>query len=143
MSPRLIAYVLVALGALVVVLTRIRMRREGAAGAHQVPRGVVLGHTVFGVLGLVSWLAYLRTHGQDTTLGVDRELVGIVALACLWILSVLGLMILLRWLPSRGRHASAATEDNWSDGPGLSVLAHVGMFLAVAFFTVSYMLNTL
>lgn len=142
MSIRLIAYVLLALGALVVVLTRVRLRKERAAGAHQVPAAIVNTHTVFGLLGLGAWLAYLLTDDKSK-IGIDRELLGIGALSLLWIVSVCGLLILMRWLPSRGRHASAAAEDSWSEGPGLSVLAHVGMFLAICFDTVVYMLDQL
>ncbi len=61
-----------------------------------------------------------------------------VALACWWLTALAGLLILLRWLPSRGRHASGGGEDSWSDGPGLSVLAHVGMLVGVLVFTWYY-----
>ncbi len=50
-----------------------------------------------------------------------------------------GLLILGRWLPSRGRHAADATSDTWSEGPGLSVLAHVGMLVGVIVFTWAYL----
>ena len=53
-----------------------------------------------------------------------------------------GLLILVRWLPSHGRHASGASEDTWSEGPGLSVLAHVGMFVGVCVFTWAYLTST-
>ena len=131
MSIRLIAYVLLALGLLVVVLTRVRLRKERAAGAHQVPAAIVNTHTVVGLAD------------EDSAIGIDRELLGIGALSLLWIVSLCGLLILMRWLPSRGRHASAAAEDSWSEGPGLSVLAHVGMFLGICFDTVVYMLDQL
>jgi hypothetical protein len=62
----------------------------------------------------------------------------VVSLACWWLTAIAGLLILLRWLPSRGRHASVGGEDNWSDGPGLSVLAHVGMLVGVLVFTWYY-----
>ncbi|MFN8194395.1 MAG: hypothetical protein U0R80_08945 [Nocardioidaceae bacterium] len=142
MSIRLIAYVLLALGALVVVLTRVRLRRENAAGIRPVPTLLLNAHTLFGVLGLGAWLAYVLTD-EDSKIGVDRELLGIGALSALWVVSICGLLILMRWLPSRGRHASDANEDSWSEGPGLSVLAHVGMFLAICFDTVVYMLDQL
>jgi hypothetical protein len=44
-------------------------------------------------------------------------------------------MILARWLPSRGRHATGATNDGWAHGPWLSVLAHLGMLMGIGFFT--------
>ena len=48
-------------------------------------------------------------------------------------------MILVRWLPSHGKHASEAVQDSWSEGPGLSVLAHVGMLVGVVVFTFAYL----
>ena len=48
-------------------------------------------------------------------------------------------MLLVRWIPSRGRHASNAIEDTWSEGPGLSVLAHVGLLVGVLVFTFAYL----
>ena len=50
-----------------------------------------------------------------------------------------GLLILVRWLPTRGKHASDGSEDSWSDGPGLSILAHVGMLVGVCVFTWAYL----
>ena len=48
-------------------------------------------------------------------------------------------MILVRWMPAGGKHASSPTEDTWSRGPGLSVLAHVGMLVGVVVFTWAYL----
>jgi hypothetical protein len=42
-------------------------------------------------------------------------------------------------MPSRGRHASQGGQDTWSEGPGLSILAHVGMLVGVAVFTYAYL----
>jgi amino acid permease len=67
------------------------------------------------------------------------EVVGIIALALWWITVVAGLLILVRWLPSSGKHASSGTEDTWSEGPGLSILAHVGMLVGVCVFTYAYL----
>jgi hypothetical protein len=52
---------------------------------------------------------------------------------------VFGLMILVRWLPSRGKHSSAPVLDEWSEGPALSILAHVGMLVGVCVFTWAYL----
>ncbi len=82
------------------------------------------------------WLLFLVAD-EDTALG--SEVVGIVALAFWWITVVAGLLILVRWLPSRGKHASSGTEDTWSEGPGLSILAHVGMLVGVSVFTYAYL----
>jgi hypothetical protein len=32
-------------------------------------------------------------------------------------------------------------QDSWSEGPGLSVLAHVGMLVGVILFTFAYLTN--
>lgn len=123
MTPERIAFVLTALAAVVVVLTRVRLASgdEDAAGRLDIPRGLVNAHTVFGVLALVLWCTFLFG-------GVD-QLVGYAGLVCWWVTTVVGLLILLRWVPARGRHASGPATDSWGEGPGLSVLAHVGLLV--------------
>ena len=131
MSTEVIVYILTALAAVVVVLTRLRLGRgDGGAGRLQMGRGLVNVHSVAGVLALVLWVVFL-VGGNDT--------IGIAALACWWVVVLAGLLILVRWLPSRGKHASDGKEDSWSEGPGLSVLAHVGMLVGVAVFTWAYL----
>ncbi|WP_243059316.1 hypothetical protein [Nocardioides sp. SR21] len=137
MSTEVIVYVLTALAAVVVVLTQVRLARsEGGAGRHDVGRGLVHAHTVTGVIALVLWVAFLAAP-DDSALGGDA--IGIAAIAFWWIVVVLGLLILARWLPSRGKHSSGGHEDTWSDGPGLSILAHVGMLVGVGVFTWAYL----
>jgi hypothetical protein len=128
-QPEYVVYVLTALAAVVVVLTRLRLSKQAAAGRHSVGAGIVNVHTACGVLALVTWVVYL--------VGTN-DLVGVVGLAFWWLTTLAGLLILLRWLPSRGRHATAARDDTWSEGPGLSVLAHIGMFVGVLVFTWFY-----
>jgi hypothetical protein len=130
-KPEYIVYVLTFLSAVVVVLTRVRLSQDQAAGQHQVGMGTVNTHSAFGVVAVVLWVVFLVT-------GHDMSLVGVVALFFYWLTALVGLMILLRWLPSRGRHASGTTEDGWSGGPGLSILAHVGMLVGVLVFTWFY-----
>ena len=131
MSTEVIVYILTALAAVVVLLTRLRLGRgEGGAGRLQTGRGLLNLHTGSGVLALGLWVAFLVT---------GNELVGILALAAWWVLVLAGLLILVRWLPSRGRHASAGREDSWSEGPGLSLLAHLGMLVGVGVFTWAYL----
>jgi len=122
-KPEYVVYVLTALAAVVVVLTRLRLIKDSAAGRHQVGHGILNVHTFCGVLALVGWGVYL---------------VGVAALAFWWLTTFAGLLILLRWLPSRGRHATGARDDTWSEGPGLSVLGHVGMLAGVLVFTWYY-----
>ena len=131
MSTEVIVYVLTALAAVVVVLTRLRLGRgDGGAGRLQMGQGLVNVHTGAGVLALVLWVVFL-VGGNET--------IGIVALACWWVVVVAGLLILVRWLPSSGKHASEGQEDSWSEGPGLSVLAHVGMLVGVLVFSWAYL----
>jgi len=127
-KPEYIVYVLTFLSAVVVLLTRVRLSQARAAGRHQVGMGTVNTHTVCGVLALVLWVYFLAT-------GHDSSWVGIVALFFYWLTALVGLLILMRWAPSRGKHASGTTDDSWSEGPGLSVLAHVGMLVGVLVFT--------
>jgi hypothetical protein len=136
-STQVIVYVLTALAAVVIVLTRLRLGRgDQGAGRLQMGHGLVNLHTVAGVLALVLWVVFLVAD-EDSAAG--SEVVGIIALACWWLVVVAGLLILVRWLPTRGKHASVGKEDSWSDGPGLSILAHVGMLVGVIVFTWAYL----
>ena len=131
MSTEVIVYVLTALAAVVVVLTRLRLGRgQGGAGRLQMGRSLVNVHTGAGAVALVLWVVFL-VGGNDT--------VGIVALAFWWVVVVAGLLILVRWLPTRGKHASDGKKDSWSEGPGLSILAHVGMLVGVIVFSWAYL----
>jgi hypothetical protein len=137
-STPVIVYILTALAAVVIVLTRLRLRRgSGGAGRTQVAAALVSVHTAVGVLALLTWLVFLVAD-EGTPLGSSTA--GILALALWWVVAVTGLLILVRWLPSRGRHASSGTLDSWSRGPWLSVLAHVGMLVGVCFFTWAYLI---
>ena len=97
---------------------------------------LVNAHTVVGVLALVTWVVVLVAPDGNF---FDGAGFGIVSLAFWWALVVLGLLILVRWLPSHGKHASEGSSDTWSDGPGLSILGHVGMFVGVCVFTLAYL----
>jgi hypothetical protein len=135
-SLSVIIYVLTALSAVVVVLTRLRMRSGQGAGRFHVGSRLLDVHTVGGTLAIVVWTVFLVAP-EDSPLGSST--VGIVGLGLYWITTVAGLLILVRWLPSHGKHASAGTQDSWSEGPGLSVLAHVGMLVGVIVFTFAYL----
>lgn len=137
MSTHVIVYILTALAALVIVLTRVRLGRErDAAGHFRVGSGLLVVHTVAGVLALVVWTAFLVAPGESFLGG---SFVGILGLALWWVVALMGLLILTRWLPTRGRHSSAGAEDTWSEGPGLSVLAHGGVLLGICVFTWAYL----
>ena len=139
MSP-VIVYVLTVLAAVVVVLTRLRLRRDRAGARRtEIARGPVGVHTVGGVLAILIWVAFLLTsdHVAEST----STLLGLVGLVLWWVVALAGLLILVRWLPVRGRHAASAVEDSWSTGPGLSMLGHLGMVVGVAVFTYAYLVK--
>lgn len=137
MSVSVVVYVLTFLGAVVVALTRLRLGRSEEGGARRVDVGPtwLLAHTVLGSLAVLVWLVFL-VASEDSLPG--DPLVGIVALGLWWATAIAGLMILVRWLPSKGRHAVEVPEDSWSSGPGLSLLAHLGVVVGVAVFTWAY-----
>ena len=47
----------------------------------------------------------------------------------------------MRWAPVRGKHAAPPAEDSWSEGPGLSLLGHLGMVVGVVVFTYAYLVK--
>ncbi|WP_432477266.1 hypothetical protein [Nocardioides sp. GXQ0305] len=135
MSIEVVVYILTALAAVVVVLTRVRLGGEGGAGRLEVGSALLNLHTVAGTLALACWVVYLFAD-EETPLG--GQVMGIVAIALWWVTALAGLLVLVRWLPSRGKHATKAKEDSWSEGPGLSLLAHLGMLAGVLVFTYAY-----
>lgn len=127
-TPLLITIVLTVLAAVVVVLTRVRLGRprDEAAGRLSIPSGLLNTHTVAGAGALVLWTVFLVT---------GTELLGWLGLLLWWVTVVAGLLVLTRWMPARGRHSSGPVSDTWGEGPGLSVLAHVGLLVGVGIFT--------
>jgi hypothetical protein len=122
-----LVWMLTALAAVVVMLTRSRLISSSKqAGVSESPPELLGAHTAVGVVALAAWIAWLS--------GAARP-VGVVGIGLLWVEVAIGLMILARWLPSRGRHATGATGDGWAHGPWLSVLGHGGLFLGISFFT--------
>jgi hypothetical protein len=132
----LITWVLTALAAVVVVLTRVRLSREdgAAAGRISIPHSVLNLHTIAGVPALVLWVAYLVTK---------IEVLGWIAIVLWWVTVIAGLLVLARWVPAKGKHSSGPATDTWGEGPGLSVLAHVGLLIGVAIFTAFLTLDKL
>jgi hypothetical protein len=124
-----ITTILLVLAVVLVVLTRLRLakRHEPGAGRLDIPVTLVNAHTVLGTLGILVWGTYVFV-------GVDW-LVGFFGLMLWWATTVVGLLILARWLPAKGRHASEGASDNWTDGPWLSVVAHVGALVGAIVWT--------
>ena len=100
-----------------------------------ISRRLPLVHFGAGIVALVLWLCVLVAP-EDTLFG--GPLFGILAIAAWWLTAICGLLILMRWLPAKGRHVPEASGDSWSDGPGLSLLAHLGMVVGVLVFTYAY-----
>jgi hypothetical protein len=137
MSTEILVYILTPLAAVVVVLTRLRLAGgDAAAGQVQISSRLLLLHTVVGAAALILWVLFLA-FPEDSFLG--GSVVGIVALGFFGVTAIVGMLILMRWLPTRGRHAGDRAADGWGSGPGLSVLAHVGMLVGVVVFTLAYL----
>jgi len=126
-----VTWFLTALGAVVVLLTRVRLGGDKdevrrSSGVASFSTALVRIHTVVGVLTLLVWVAALVISQRVLALG---------ALAGWWLLSIVGLLILARWLPSASKHAKDKATDAWGSGAGLSLLGHLGMVVGVAYFT--------
>jgi hypothetical protein len=123
-----VLWTLTALAGVVVLLTRIRLgsSERRPAGRVDFARGALTTHTAFGAIALVLWVPGLV---------LDMQPLVLAGLAAWWVVTLAGLLLLARWLPSHGRHAVGAVTDEWTEGPWLSLLAHLGMLLGVAFFT--------
>jgi hypothetical protein len=140
MSTEILVYILTPLAAVVVVLTRLRLARgDAVAGRSQVSERLLLMHTVAGSIALLLWVLFLA-FPEDSVLGSSA--IGIVAIGFFWVAVIAGLLILMRWLPTRGKHADDRATDSWSSGPGLSVLAHVGLLFGVSVFTYAYLTSS-
>ncbi|GAA1554768.1 hypothetical protein GCM10009789_05280 [Kribbella sancticallisti] len=135
-----ITWFLTALGAVVVLLTRVRLGGDSASGT---PRSsgvasfssiLVRIHTTVGVLTLLVWIVALVTARRE---------IAFPALAGWWLLAIVGLLILARWLPSASKHAKDKATDAWGSGAGLSLLGHVGTVIGVGYFTFITLTNRL
>ncbi len=121
----------------IVVLTRKRLAGEGTAGRASISPQVAVAHFVSGAVASVLWVTVL-VFPESSFLG--GPVMGILAVAAWWITAVCGLLLLMRWLPAKGRHApQKARGDSWSDGPLLSVLAHGGLAVTVLVFAYFYL----
>ncbi len=137
MTPTLISALLTVLAAAVVLSTRVRLggqARQARQDGVVVPSPVKHLHTVAGLVAIGLWAAMLVT--------ADRRL-GWVAVPLWWVTALCGLLVLVLWLPGKGRHASDDGVQTWGEGPGLAILAHGGLAAAVALFTLYLSLGLL
>jgi len=137
-TTTVIVWVLTVLAAVVIALTRLRLR-GGGGGRFSISPLVLHTHFVAGLVALVLWVTFLVAPDDSLWGGA---LVGILAIGAWWVTALCGLLILMRWLPAKGRHVTAVSADAWSKGPGLSVLAHGGMLVGVLVFTYAYLTTT-
>jgi hypothetical protein len=127
-----VTWFLTALGAVVVLLTRVRLGGtvvDGTghgAGRHGYSAALLRVHTLVGVITLLGWIVALVTGQRG---------IALVVLVGWWLLALVGLLLLARWLPSGGKHSEDTQGDSWGSGAGLSVLGHVGMVIGVGYFT--------
>ena len=133
-----LVYVLTGVAALIVVLTRLRWQQDRAAGRAVVSSRWALWHTVSGLLGFVLWTIFLVAPGTSVLGGAAM---GIFGLGFWWLVVIFGLLMLIRWLPSRGRHADGGGKDAWAAGPWLSLLAHLGMLAIAVVMTWAYLMQ--
>jgi hypothetical protein len=97
-----------------------------ASGVFGYSAALVRAHTTIGVVTLISWIVALVT---------GRREIALVVLAGWWLLAIVGLLLLARWLPSHAKHSDDKKGDAWGSGAGLSILGHVGMVVGVSYFT--------
>lgn len=141
MSLALLVYLLTPLPGVVVILTRLRLgRQQSRSGRLEISPAVLNTHTVSGLLAGATWIGFLLTGIGNEDKG--NPLVGVASLALLWVMAVTGLMILMRWMRPRGKRAVQETRhDSWSRGPGLSLVAHLGVLVLVLVFTWAYLVT--
>lgn len=132
-----VSAILLVLAVVLVVLTRLRLARPEAPGAGHldIPVSLVNLHTGLGAVGLVLWGSYLF---------LDADwLFGFFGLLLWWGTTVVGLLILTRWLPAAGKHAAEGASDSWTDGPWLSMVGHFGALVGAVVWSTFFLLGSL
>ncbi|MFE9455137.1 hypothetical protein [Streptomyces sp. NPDC006739] len=88
--------------------------RQRTPGVTRLPLWLVVGHVALAVAGLASWSAYLAAGVRTTAWA---------ACAVVLIVAAFGFMMLLRWLPSSGRHSQGGSTAE-RHFPLAAVVAH-------------------
>ncbi|GGU27546.1 hypothetical protein [Streptomyces violascens] len=88
--------------------------RQRAPGVTRLPLWLIGGHVAFAVAGLAAWSGYL--------MGDVRSLAW-AACAGVLVVAAFGFTMLLRWLPSSGRHSQGSTTAE-RHFPFAAVAAH-------------------
>ncbi|MGO1167449.1 MAG: hypothetical protein ACTMHL_12630 [Janibacter sp.] len=124
-----LAWILVALGALVLVLTPLRLRRaRGQEGMTNFAPWVLNLHTLAAFIGL--GLITLRLLGVHESGAATWA-----AIIAMVVAALIGLSFLARWRRSGSRHSVDFEGDTWTRGPWLSQLAHIGFVIGTLIFT--------
>lgn len=133
----LTVYVLTVFTTLVVLVTWRRLGSGRDRRGHGVSSLVLGAHTWGGLVGAVLWGVFLALPYDGA---VWHSLLGLAGLGLWWATSWFGLLLLGRWLPSRGRH-SDERDAGWFVGLGLSLLGHLGLAASAVVFTWAYLNN--
>lgn len=134
-STSLLLWILTGTAAVILVGTRLRVRREN----HGTSGGVVLAvHSVAGFGAVVMWALLLLL---EDSVPLGDAIFGILAIALWWITGLAGILVALRWLPPSGPRdpQDRLTLVERAVGPWLTTLAHLGMVLIVVRFTWAYL----
>lgn len=89
--------------------------RQRTPGVTRLPLWLVLGHVALAVCGLAAWTAYVLGGVRSSAWA---------ACAVVLIVAAFGFMMLLRWLPSSGRHSHAGGATAERHFPLTAVVAH-------------------
>ena len=135
--PKVISTILLVLAVVLVVLTRRRLAKadEPGAGRLDIPVTVVNLHTILGGLAIVLFGSYLL-------FGLDW-VVGFLGLVLWWATTIVGLLILMRWLPAKGKHAAEGATDEWTEGPWLSMVGHLGALVGAIVWSAFFLMDKL
>ncbi|MDT9594041.1 hypothetical protein RDV89_13240 [Nocardioides zeae] len=134
-----LVYVLTVFSVVVVAATRWVLSPSRAGGhGHGVSPGLLNVHTAAGVVGAVLWCGFLSLPFDGETW---HSLIGVLGLGGWWITGWFGLLLLGRWLPSRGRH-SDAQDHGWVLPFVVALVGHVGVALSAVVFTLGYLFAT-
>lgn len=131
-----LAYVVTALLVLVVVATRMQLRRPGRSGHTHTGEFWIGLHTGAGVLAALLWLVFL-IRPEDSALG--SSLTGVIGLFFWWLTGIAGLGLMLRWKRSRGRRA--VRTEHPRAAAVVSVATHVLAFAGIVFLTWCYLIS--
>jgi hypothetical protein len=118
-----ILWVLVGLGVAIILLVRLRLAGSHEhAGRSQVPVAYVNVYALIGFAALGLLVAYILT---------GMRVIAYAVIPVGWVFALIGLGMLMRWMPRRSKHAAGPIADSWTRGPVLSILAHTGVLLGV------------